>query len=93
MRIAGEAISNVERHARATEISIRLNYGRDSLHLEVRDDGCGFAIPSVRELPGHYGLKGMGERARVIGAELKVESAPGQGTAVLLSVPLRAEKE
>ena len=91
MRIAGEAISNVERHARATEISIRLNYGSDCLSLEVRDDGCGFAYPPVRELPGHYGLKGIAERAKVIDAKLKVESAPGQGTAILLSVPLQVE--
>ncbi len=91
LRIAGESLSNVQRHARAGEVSVALSYGTDSLHLTVRDDGEGFSPPDAQRLEGHYGLRGMHERAAALGGELMITSKPGEGTTVSLVVPLRKE--
>lgn len=83
-RIAEEALRNVERHAGARQVGLRLDGVRDeALHLTVEDDGQGFE-PS-HPPPGHYGLRGMHEQASLIGARLVVHSAPGQGTRIALS--------
>ncbi|MEU8120978.1 ATP-binding protein [Spirillospora sp. NPDC049024] len=87
-----EALTNVERHARAGRVEVRLEGSPDGLELSVRDDGAGFAPPQggrfdllARE--GHYGVVGMTERARRAGGRLGVRSAPGCGTTVTLTVP------
>jgi signal transduction histidine kinase len=89
-RIAEEALRNVERHSGAehVDVSLRVDHpdGAERLTLTVADDGVGFdpgAAPS-----GHYGLVGMREHAELIGAELRVDSTPGQGTRVSVSVPV-----
>lgn len=92
MRIASEAISNVERHSGATEMVVDLSYGADTLRLQVKDDGCGFDYTSAHGIPDHYGLRGLEERAALLQGHLSVESAPGQGTTVTLVVPLPAER-
>ena len=92
MRIASEAISNVEKHSGATEMSVDLSYGTDSLRLQVKDNGCGFDYSSARRITDHYGLKGLEERAAVLQARLKVESALSEGTTVTLVAPLPAER-
>ncbi|WP_124846923.1 sensor histidine kinase [Acidipila sp. EB88] len=91
MRIASEAISNVEQHAGATEMLVSLEYGSQNLRLRVRDNGCGFHYAASRALPGHYGIRGLEERAAELRAELQVESALGHGTTVTLTVPLPEE--
>lgn len=73
--IAREAVVNAERHAHARHVEVRLDGGV----LEVVDDGIG--LPAPRR-DGHFGIVGMRERAEAIGAELEIESAPGQGTTV-----------
>jgi two-component system NarL family sensor kinase len=85
-RIAEEALGNVARHAGAGTARLRLQLLPESAALEVEDDGRGFdpgAVPADR-----FGLLGMRERARLLGGELRVESAPGAGTRVLARVPL-----
>lgn len=74
-RVAQEALHNVERHAHARRVVVRLLYDPDRLCLEVVDDGCGFDPVSVRR--GSLGLAGMQERASLIGAVLDVSSRPG----------------
>ncbi len=91
LRIAGESLSNVQRHARAEGVSVALSYQTGSLQLTVRDDGEGFSLPEAQRLEGHYGLRGMQERAAALGGELMITSKPGEGTAVSLVVPLRKE--
>ena len=90
-RIVEEALRNVERHAQAQQVEIRLGTaagpaGASALRacIEVADDGCGFdpAVPR----PGHYGLRGMQEQAALIGADLRVDSAPGRGTRVCIEL-------
>ena len=92
MRIANEAMSNVERHSGATEVAVELSYGAESLRLEVRDNGRGFDYSSARGMADHYGLRGLEERAALIHAQLAVESVAGQGSAVTLIAPLPAER-
>jgi signal transduction histidine kinase/ligand-binding sensor domain-containing protein len=93
LRIAQEAIQNVKRHAAASRLSARLDYGERTLALSVSDDGRGFQVPAATSgnptasKAGHYGLTGMRERAALIHAEIELGSEPGAGTSVLLRVP------
>jgi signal transduction histidine kinase len=87
-RIARESLRNAFRHAQARQIETEIIYG-ESLRLRFRDDGKGID-PSVVERggrPGHWGLPGIRERARQIGAHLEVWSELGAGTEVELSIP------
>ena len=87
-RIARESLGNAIRHAQARHIETEITYG-ESLRLRFRDDGKGID-PSVVEYggrPGHWGLPGIRERARQIGAQLEVWSELGAGTEVELSIP------
>lgn len=88
LRIAGEALSNVKRHAAATEVDVQLQYERDKLLLTVADNGRGFEYKDAVMMDGHYGLRGMQERADALGASLLVESERGKGTTVRVDVPL-----
>jgi two-component system, NarL family, sensor histidine kinase UhpB len=90
-RVAQEALANVARHAGATVVEVDLEAEDGAAELRVRDDGTGFdpgAIPRAgTERPGAgLGLGGMAERARLVGGELDVRSAPGGGTSVTLRV-------
>ncbi|WP_295998294.1 sensor histidine kinase [Rugamonas sp.] len=87
--IAREALCNAFRHARAGTIVLELEYGAGRFTLSVRDDGVGIAAPVLQAggRPGHWGLVGMRERSCAIGGALAVDSAPGQGTRVTLTVP------
>jgi signal transduction histidine kinase len=78
-RIAQEALTNIERHAQATAISLELSAEHGQLRLMVRDNGCGFALEAA-EKSDRLGLRGMRERADLVDGQLKVESSPGQGT-------------
>jgi two-component system nitrate/nitrite sensor histidine kinase NarX len=79
-RIAQEALNNVAKHAEATRVVLRFASTPAGAELRIADDGRGF-LPGAGP-PGHFGLGIMGERARAIGAALRVESQPGQGTVV-----------
>jgi signal transduction histidine kinase/ligand-binding sensor domain-containing protein len=88
VRVAQEAIHNVNKHAGARNLAVRLEYGRDEIALEVKDDGRGFAAEAEPESPpGHFGLTGMRERARAVGGTLQITSEPGSGTTVRLEAP------
>jgi two-component system sensor histidine kinase UhpB len=83
-RVAQESLTNAARHSEAKQIAVTLRRSGDAVELEVADDGRGFAFEqSERGL----GIGGMRERALLIGAELTIESRPGHGTTVRLSVP------
>jgi signal transduction histidine kinase len=87
LRMAQEALRNVERHARATRVVVRLQ-STDDAHLELRidDDGVGFDPNALR--PGHYGIVGLREQAELIGAELFIDSRPNGGTRLRVSLRL-----
>jgi signal transduction histidine kinase len=80
-RIAQEAVTNVERHAKATQISITWRCDGQVASLEIADDGIGFPVGQSGRLDS-YGILGMRERAASIGATLTVDSQPGKGTRV-----------
>jgi signal transduction histidine kinase len=80
-RIAQEAVTNVERHARATQVTISWRCDGTSGRMEIADDGVGFPVGAAGRLDS-YGLLGMRERAASIGATLSIDSEPGRGTRV-----------
>jgi signal transduction histidine kinase len=80
IRMAQEVLRNVERHAGASRVDMRLASADDRLKLTIEDDGAGFE-PSEPH-PGHFGLTGLREQAQLIGAELRIDSAPGRGTRI-----------
>ena len=85
LHVLQEALSNVRKHAGATHVSLEVNKG-DRWSFVVRDNGVGFDAASNRG-ESHVGIKIMRERAGQVGAEVAVESAPGEGTAVRLTLP------
>jgi signal transduction histidine kinase len=86
LRVLSEALTNVERHAAAAHAVIEARAVDGQLELVVTDDGPGFtSVAGPSE--GHFGLLLMRERARTVGAELVVDSTPGRGTRVALSLP------
>ncbi|WP_374203133.1 sensor histidine kinase [Streptomyces sp. ST2-7A] len=91
LRVAQEALTNVDKHAGASRVGVTLSYMGEVLTLDVRDDGTGFeASPNGVPAPngtGGLGLPGMRQRAARVAGEVVVESGPGAGTAVCLKVP------
>jgi two-component system, NarL family, sensor kinase len=87
--IAQEALTNVYRHARASEALVSLQFNQGSAVLTVRDNGCGFNPDDIGD--GHFGIVGMRERADHIGGRLYLESEPGHGTSVRVEAPLGLE--
>ncbi|HWJ43699.1 MAG TPA: sensor histidine kinase [Solirubrobacterales bacterium] len=84
-RVAQEALNNAARHSEAGRVEVRLKRGEGGgVALEVGDDGRGFAFD---ESERGLGIGGMRERALLVGAELTIESRPGAGTTVRLSIP------
>ena len=81
LRIAQEALTNVERHAGATSVIVSLRLGAEEALLEVADDGCGFVRDGAGRLDS-FGLVGMRERADAIGAALEIDTGPGRGTTI-----------
>ena len=88
-RVLQEALHNVRKHARARRITVRLAYRANAVVLSVTDDGIGFD-PSVESVG--FGRQSMADRARAIGARLRVVSTDGRGTLVLLRVPVAARE-
>jgi len=89
-RIVQEALTNVARHAKASQVSVLLEQRGNSVIGIVEDDGRGFDVESVLA-SGHLeslGLHGMQERASLVGGKLTVESTPGIGTTVFVEIPL-----
>lgn len=88
-RIAQEALHNVVKHARATRVTLELDSHDAALRLVIRDDGVGFD-PSA-DFSGHFGLSSMRERAELVGGTFQLESRPGVGATLTVTVPLQAE--
>jgi ligand-binding sensor domain-containing protein/two-component sensor histidine kinase len=86
LRIAQEAVTNVLRHAQATQVHILLEYSRRQLKMTVSDNGRGFSGDAPDAVDGHFGITGMQERAQQIGGKLTVTSKAGEGTQVQVDV-------
>ncbi|HEX6941398.1 MAG TPA: sensor histidine kinase [Gemmatimonadaceae bacterium] len=89
-RVSQEAVGNAIRHAQATRVSIGIAQRNETVELEVIDDGIGFnTVDAERQRPG-MGLFTMRERAALVGGRLTLQSVPGSGTRVLVTVPMTA---
>jgi ligand-binding sensor domain-containing protein/signal transduction histidine kinase len=90
-RIVQEGLNNIVKHAAATAVSVHLQRAPHHLQLTMRDNGRGFVLAEAKAAKsGGLGLTGMAERARLLGGALHVESAPGAGTLMTLTIPLSA---
>ena len=89
-RIAQEAIHNVIKHARTTQATVSLHVGKQGIQLTILDHGAGFDPQAVRSKRG-LGLVSIEERVRLINGYLGIQSKPGQGTKIEVTVPLPAE--
>jgi PAS domain S-box-containing protein len=89
-RSVQEALTNVGRHAQATRVLIEIRRGRGAVQCSVRDDGRGFDVSAVpsRRGEGGLGLIGIRERAAALGGTLAIRSAPGEGTELVITIPL-----
>jgi histidine kinase/3-keto-disaccharide hydrolase/histidine kinase/DNA gyrase B/HSP90-like ATPase len=85
LRIGYEAIANAIRHARCSRLTICIVYRRSTVEMIIQDDGAGFVVSSDS---AGFGIRGMHKRADNISAQFRIDSAPGNGTAVHVSAPL-----
>jgi len=89
-RIVQEALSNIRRHAQASETQLVIDFAEDRVKLTISDNGRGFELSGgVDDFPrsGKLGLAGMQERAQLLGGTLEVKSTPGKGTTLIVEVP------
>jgi len=86
-RIVQEALANVMRHAQARQVRVTVTFANKTLTIEVADDGRG--LDTSASGPGHLGLTSMRERARLLGGDLTLQSAPGQGTHISATIPVK----
>jgi len=89
-RVVQEALRNAARHAGASQVEIRLEIGSGATRCSVKDDGRGFDVPAALGRKGERGLGliGMRERLNALGGGLTIESAPGRGTDIQITIPL-----
>lgn len=90
-RIIQEALSNVQKHAKASRVSIQLEIDLEMLRVTITDNGVGFDMEAVLRDPekwDHFGIKGILERARLVGGEGHITSKKGRGTKIVVEVPL-----
>ena len=92
MRIFQEALTNIVRHARCSEVCISLCERADSIILEISDNGCGISEVQAASSTA-YGIMGMRDRARLCRGELAITGEPGTGTTVSLEIPLQVVRE
>ena len=91
-RIIQEALSNVQKHAGASRVHVGVDIEKTSLAATIRDNGRGFDLPEVSKDPEKWaslGLKGMSERARLLGGRVRIDTAPGKGTTIAVDIPLK----
>jgi PAS domain S-box-containing protein len=90
-RVVQEAFSNVVKHSQASQVAIRVSFKRQSLKINIRDNGIGFDVQELinsKDKPRGLGLLGMRERVELANGSILIDSSPGQGTAIAIEVPL-----
>ncbi len=93
-RIFQEAVNNILKHSKATEIMVDMKYKPDGFILEIKDNGVGFDVAQKQQAATSYsgvGLKSMFNRAKLIGADISINSEYGKGTIILIELPLQQE--
>ena len=88
LRIAQEALTNIRRHAFATGVEIKLQRNDEAIEMMIKDNGQGFNLEKLEESPlGYHGLNIIKERAETLGGELHISTSPGEGTALMVTLP------
>jgi len=88
-RLVQECLNNVEKHAQASNVQVKLEFVQDSLSLVVKDDGVGFDLDKSLATGVSFGLLGMKERVQLLEGSVEMQSAPGEGTKVIFQIPLK----
>jgi len=89
LRIAQEALTNVRRHAMASNVDVKLRNTADAVEMIVKDDGKGFNLEELEEYPpGYHGLAIIKERAEGLGGNVIIATAPGEGTEIKVQLPV-----
>lgn len=90
LRAAQEALANVSKHARASQVTLTLSYMNDRVMMDVNDDGVGFDLAQMGAdgAADGFGLAGMRQRVERLEGHLTIESAPGEGTTVVAEIPI-----
>ncbi len=95
-RIVQESLSNVKRHAQAKNAHVEIHVKAKDLFVEIADDGVGFDISGLENDPerwASFGVRGIEERAKLLGGQALIESIPGKGTTVKVSLPLEDRED
>jgi signal transduction histidine kinase len=94
-RVAQEALTNIARHAQATEVTMSISEISGAIRMEISDNGRSFNVKKAlfSNNPKRLGLVGMKERVEMVGGKLTIESLPGKGTTVRAEIPFKLEKE
>jgi len=87
-RIVQESLTNVVKHAQATEVRVGVVRATDNITLTIQDNGRGFSPAAAAASASGFGMAGMAERVRMLGGERRIESREGQGTLVTIRLPL-----
>lgn len=90
-RVVQESLNNIRKHSGASVVVLQLQFSPDSISIEVRDNGKGFDLAKTMRsaVPvGHMGLRGMRERAMGMGGSLEINTSPGAGTSIVLTLPV-----
>lgn len=92
-RISQEALSNIKKHAEASNITIELSITNENINLEIKDDGKGFIVEELKtrkfdKLKGGFGLEGIRERVELVRGHMAIHSAPGKGTSLVIGIPV-----
>jgi signal transduction histidine kinase len=82
-----EALSNIEKHASATQVHVQVNWEENNLKLSISDNGCGYDLARTQKVDIHYGLKFMRERAILLNGLLSIKSTLGTGTNISVLIP------
>jgi two-component system, NarL family, sensor histidine kinase DegS len=90
-RILQECLTNIQKHAKAKRADVQLKYDGDIVSLTIKDDGVGFQIRDKKALQGHYGLSNIDQRAMKFRGTVDVQSAPGAGTMIYVTLVIPSE--
>jgi len=93
-RIFQETLNNILKHAQATDVTVNLNYLENMFSLEIQDNGIGFNVSEKQHSANSFsgvGLKSIFNRAKLIGADLSIDSKHGIGTTILIELPLQED--
>ncbi|MBI3191288.1 MAG: PAS domain S-box protein, partial [Pedosphaera parvula] len=89
-RVAQESLNNIAKHARASEVELAPHRQEDRVRMEIKDNGQGFQVDArAAKETSRLGLLGMEERVRLVNGTFALESSPGQGTRLLVAIPVR----